>query len=136
LVLFEPDWNPAIDLQAMGRIWRDGQTKPVFIYRLICNGTIEESILNRQKEKNELSFVIKESNDVDDQHDSDDSDMISKYVANVDVRSLIIPSGFEGLNEGLNLDHMNSIEISDDILLKIKNSDIINCIHNIHKTTT
>ena len=34
--------------QAMARIWRDGQSKPVFIYRLIAQGTIEESILRRQ----------------------------------------------------------------------------------------
>jgi DNA repair and recombination protein RAD54B len=35
LILFDIDWNPAIETQAMARIWRDGQTKPVFIYRLI-----------------------------------------------------------------------------------------------------
>ena len=136
LILFEPDWNPAIDLQAMGRIWRDGQTKPVFIYRLICNGTIEECILNRQREKNELSFVIKESHDLDDNSNSDDSDMISQYMANVDVKSLIIPSGFEGLNEGLNTSNINDMEASDNILLTMKNSNVINSIHNINKTTT
>jgi DNA repair and recombination RAD54-like protein len=39
LFLFDPDWNPAIDEQAMARIWRDGQLKTTFIYRLICTGT-------------------------------------------------------------------------------------------------
>lgn len=34
LVMFDPDWNPANDDQAMARVWRDGQRKPVFIYRL------------------------------------------------------------------------------------------------------
>ena len=38
LVLIDPDWNPATDQQAMGRIWRDGQKKPVFIYRFISAG--------------------------------------------------------------------------------------------------
>ncbi|KAI8901475.1 SNF2 family N-terminal domain-containing protein [Globomyces pollinis-pini] len=42
LILFDIDWNPSIDKQAMARIWRDGQTKPVFIYRLLSTGTIEE----------------------------------------------------------------------------------------------
>ena len=34
LVMFDPDWNPANDEQAMARVWRDGQKKKVFIYRL------------------------------------------------------------------------------------------------------
>jgi SNF2 family DNA or RNA helicase len=39
------DWNPAHDKQAMNRIWRPGQTKTAYIYRLVAMGTIEESIL-------------------------------------------------------------------------------------------
>ena len=35
LVMFDPDWNPANDDQAMARVWRDGQKKQVFIYRLL-----------------------------------------------------------------------------------------------------
>lgn len=35
LVMFDPDWNPANDDQAMARIWRDGQKKICFIYRLL-----------------------------------------------------------------------------------------------------
>ena len=38
LVLFDSDWNPAVDLQAMGRIWRDGQPKACVIYRLLTTG--------------------------------------------------------------------------------------------------
>ena len=36
LVMFDPDWNPANDDQAMARCWRDGQRKQCFIYRLIA----------------------------------------------------------------------------------------------------
>ena len=36
LVMFDPDWNPANDDQAMARCWRDGQKKECFIYRLIA----------------------------------------------------------------------------------------------------
>lgn len=35
MVMFDPDWNPANDDQAMARVWRDGQKKPCFIYRLL-----------------------------------------------------------------------------------------------------
>ena len=33
LVMFDPDWNPANDDQAVARVWRDGQKKPCYIYR-------------------------------------------------------------------------------------------------------
>ena len=55
LVLLDPDWNPATDMQAMARVWRDGQTKPVVIYRMFSTGTIEEKILQRQMTKGELA---------------------------------------------------------------------------------
>lgn len=44
VVIFDPDWNPATDMQAQHRSWRVGQKKPVTIYRLICSGTIEEKV--------------------------------------------------------------------------------------------
>lgn len=36
LVMFDPDWNPANDEQAMARVWRDGQRKTCYIYRLLA----------------------------------------------------------------------------------------------------
>lgn len=39
LVLFDSDWNPAVDLQAMARVWRDGQPKACIVYRLLTTGT-------------------------------------------------------------------------------------------------
>lgn len=58
LVLFDPDWNPASDHQAMARIWRDGQRKRVYIYRLVTTGTIEEKILQRQAHKVAISRSV------------------------------------------------------------------------------
>ncbi|KAL1117194.1 hypothetical protein AAG570_004521 [Ranatra chinensis] len=58
LVMFDPDWNPANDDQAMARIWRDGQKKPCFVYRLISTGSIEEKILQRQAHKKALSSSV------------------------------------------------------------------------------
>ncbi|XP_066914123.1 DNA repair and recombination protein RAD54B-like [Clytia hemisphaerica] len=61
LILYDIDWNPANDLQAMARIWRDGQKKKVHIYRLLVNGSIEEKIYQRQIIKNNLSGTIVDS---------------------------------------------------------------------------
>ncbi|WKY06704.1 hypothetical protein Q1695_006689 [Nippostrongylus brasiliensis] len=58
LVLFDSDWNPALDQQAMARIWRDGQTRPCHIYRLVTAGTIDEKMLHRQIKKNGLTSII------------------------------------------------------------------------------
>ncbi|KAI8521239.1 DNA repair and recombination protein rad54b [Branchiostoma belcheri] len=58
LVLYDIDWNPANDLQAMARVWRDGQPRVVHIYRLITTGTIEEKIYQRQISKQGLSGAV------------------------------------------------------------------------------
>lgn len=58
LVMFDPDWNPANDDQAMARIWRDGQKKHCFIYRLLATGTIEEKMFQRQTHKKALSSCV------------------------------------------------------------------------------
>ncbi|XP_063283255.1 DNA repair and recombination protein RAD54-like [Pelobates fuscus] len=66
LVMFDPDWNPANDEQAMARVWRDGQKKTCFIYRLLSTGTIEEKIFQRQTHKKALSScVVDEEQDVE-----------------------------------------------------------------------
>uniref|UniRef100_A0A0N5AGQ6 DNA repair and recombination protein RAD54-like n=1 Tax=Syphacia muris TaxID=451379 RepID=A0A0N5AGQ6_9BILA len=58
IVLHYLTWNPAVDIQAMARIWRDGQTKPCHIYRLVTTGAIDEKILQRQIMKTGLSTVL------------------------------------------------------------------------------
>ena len=80
LVLFDPDWNPANDAQAMGRVWRDGQKKTVYIYRLLSTGTIEEKIFMRQVSKQGLSTNIVDSNQDSKQHFTlEDLRMLFKY---------------------------------------------------------
>lgn len=58
LVLFDPDWNPAVDKQAAARCWRDGQTKRCFTYRFLATGTVEEKIFQRQLSKEGLQSVV------------------------------------------------------------------------------
>ena len=50
-ILFDSDWNPQADLQAMARVHRIGQTKTVHVYRLITRGTVEERMIQRAEKK-------------------------------------------------------------------------------------
>ena len=90
LVMFDPDWNPANDDQAMARVWRDGQKKQCFIYRLIAvshrnastsfhlnrfargcffqTGTIEEKIFQRQAHKKALSSCVVDNEEDVERH--------------------------------------------------------------------
>ncbi|TDH12811.1 hypothetical protein EPR50_G00051870 [Perca flavescens] len=63
VVLFDPTWNPANDLQAIDRAYRIGQCRDVTVLRLISLGTVEEVIYLRQVYKQQLqcSVVGKES---------------------------------------------------------------------------
>lgn len=45
------DWNPQVDLQAMDRAHRLGQTKPVQVFRFLSEGTVEEKIIERAEKK-------------------------------------------------------------------------------------
>ncbi|OBT40859.1 hypothetical protein VE00_09525 [Pseudogymnoascus sp. WSF 3629] len=58
LILFDVDWNPATDLQAMARVHRPGQEKPTFIYRLLMAGGMDEKIYQRQLTKKGLADSI------------------------------------------------------------------------------
>ncbi|XP_077567355.1 chromatin-remodeling ATPase INO80 isoform X2 [Stigmatopora nigra] len=58
VIFYDSDWNPTVDQQAMDRAHRLGQTKQVTVYRLICQGSIEERILQRAKEKSEIQRVV------------------------------------------------------------------------------
>lgn len=58
VIHYDPWWNPAAEEQASDRAWRIGQDKPVFVYKLISNESIEEKILLMQKNKAELAQAV------------------------------------------------------------------------------
>jgi len=62
VILYDPWWNPAVQDQAAGRSHRIGQENPVFIYKLITTGTVEEAILAMQTKKRELVDSILTNN--------------------------------------------------------------------------
>lgn len=58
VILYDPWWNPAVEDQAADRAHRIGQDKPVFVYKLIAEGTIEERMLELQERKRALAAGI------------------------------------------------------------------------------
>ncbi|KAL3819763.1 hypothetical protein ACJIZ3_005668 [Penstemon smallii] len=58
VIFYESDWNPTLDLQAMDRAHRLGQTKNVTVYRLICKETVEEKILQRASQKSTVQQLV------------------------------------------------------------------------------
>ena len=58
LILFDIDWNPSTDEQAMARIHRDGQNRHCHIYRLLTQGALDEKIFQRQISKRALAEAV------------------------------------------------------------------------------
>jgi chromodomain-helicase-DNA-binding protein 1 len=57
VIIFDSDWNPQADLQAMARAHRIGQVRPVSVYRLVSKDTVEEEILERARNKLMLEYL-------------------------------------------------------------------------------
>jgi chromodomain-helicase-DNA-binding protein 1 len=57
-IIFDSDWNPQADLQAMARAHRIGQKSHVMVYRLVSKDTIEEDVLERARRKMILEYAI------------------------------------------------------------------------------
>jgi SNF2 family DNA or RNA helicase len=58
VIHYDPWWNPAVEEQATDRAYRIGQDKPVFVYRLIAAGTVEERIEELKQKKRELADAL------------------------------------------------------------------------------
>eukprot|EP01066_Platyproteum_vivax_P014455 Platyproteum_vivax@DN6471_c0_g1_i2.p2 len=58
VILFDSDWNPQVDLQAMDRAHRIGQLRPVNVYRLVTENSIEEKIVERANLKLQLDSAV------------------------------------------------------------------------------
>ena len=58
VIIFDSDWNPQADLQAMARAHRIGQKNHVSVYRFVSKDTVEEQILERARKKMVLEYAI------------------------------------------------------------------------------
>lgn len=60
VILYDPWWNPAVESQAADRAYRIGQDRPVFIYKLVVENSVEERMLAMQERKRQLAENILE----------------------------------------------------------------------------
>lgn len=58
MIHYEPWWNPAVETQAIDRAHRIGREQPVFVYKLLCEDTIEERIEAMKRQKSELANAL------------------------------------------------------------------------------
>ncbi len=62
VIHYDPWWNPAVERQATDRAHRIGQTKPVFVYKMVVKDTVEEKIVAMQQRKQSLADATVEKN--------------------------------------------------------------------------
>jgi hypothetical protein len=74
VILYDSDWNPQVDLQAMERAHRIGQTKPVRVYRLVCRGSVEERMVSRAEKKLFLNAMVAEVDPDEQLHEAGGAD--------------------------------------------------------------
>ena len=85
VIHYDPWWNPAVEDQATDRAHRIGQDKPVFVYKLVTAGTVEERMLELQERKRRLGEAIYD-------HEGAEADTLSAE----DVAFLLAPAGGYG----------------------------------------
>lgn len=117
VVLYDSDWNPQADLQAMDRAHRIGQTKQVVVYRFVTDNAIEEKVLERAAQKLRLDqLVIQQGR----------AQAAAKAAANKDELLSMIQHGAEtvfqskGANAGAEGKDTKDVDI-DDILSRGEN---------------
>ena len=81
VIIYDADWNPHNDLQALARAHRLGQTDRVLVYRLVCRATVEERILEVAKRKLLLEHVVVERGGARGGQSRDDLNDVLRYGA-------------------------------------------------------
>lgn len=81
VIHYDPWWNPAVERQASDRAHRIGQTRPVHVYKLVTEGTVEERIVAMQSRKQALADATIERQEGDDASSLSTEDVLSLFEA-------------------------------------------------------
>jgi chromodomain-helicase-DNA-binding protein 1-like len=111
VILYDSDWNPQADLQAIGRAHRIGQTKPVRVIRLMTVNSVEEVILRRALLKLQLTKKVMSGGALTGLADTADDDQ-EDTVQQADSASLLRMIQF-GLSK---LTSQDPIELSNKLV--------------------
>jgi SWI/SNF-related matrix-associated actin-dependent regulator of chromatin subfamily A member 5 len=101
VILYDSDWNPQADLQAQDRAHRIGQRKPVNIYRLVTQGTIEEKIIERAQKKLKLDAMVVQSGRLQDKDKMSKDELLEAIRFGADV--IFRPNNHEVTDEDIDL---------------------------------
>ena len=80
VIIYDSDWNPQADLQAMDRAHRIGQTKTVRVFRLVTDNTVEERIIERAEMKLRLDHVVIQQGRLTDANNKLDKDQMLSMI--------------------------------------------------------
>ena len=80
VIIFDSDWNPQMDLQAMDRAHRIGQTKQVNVYRLVTKDSLEERMIERQCLRLKLDSLVIQTGRLAPRHKSLDKEELQEML--------------------------------------------------------
>lgn len=132
VIIFDSDWNPQNDLQAMSRAHRIGQTKSVNVYRFISKGTMEEDLIERAKRKMVLEYCIIHQMDTSGMTQLDANNLLSTPAG----KSREVPFDKSELSAILKFGAQNMFQASDKPPPKLDDMDLDDILARAEHTET
>ncbi|KAK6495284.1 hypothetical protein TWF481_003311 [Arthrobotrys musiformis] len=114
VIIFDSDWNPQADLQAMARAHRIGQKNHVMIYRFVSKDTIEEEVLERARVKLLMEYAVYMG--ITDSTLTDKVKKNSKNLSQAELANVLAARAhkiFEGDKDKQNQKKLETLDIED-----------------------